>query len=98
MTFSRVLLSVTLAAVVGGATSGLIVVSLTDGQTGPIGPPGRVGMPGPRGPSAQSPLHGAYVLSDSGVCPPGTSLANAEVSVGTNSSSGQSTFGLCYIK
>ena len=89
MTFSRVLLSVTLAAVVGGATSGLIVVSLTDGQTGPIGP---------RGPSAQSPLHGAYVLSDSGVCPPGTSLANAEVSVGTNSSSGQSTFGLCYIK
>jgi hypothetical protein len=42
-------------------------------------------------------LHGGYILTD-GSCPRYTVAVNAEVRARTNSATGHSKFGLCYIK
>lgn len=89
---SRNLVVPILSALVAGAAVASTVLVVEHDQRGPRGPQGE------QGPVGTSAYRGTYVLTDGSTCPPGTTLANAEVTVGTNSSSGRSTFGLCYIK
>lgn len=81
-----------LTGLVCGAVVAVALLALGTGQQGPRG------ATGDRGPAGASAYRGAYVLTDGSSCPVGTTLVNAEINVETNSKSGRSIFGLCYIK